>query len=242
MEPRTSELYDKDRAVSKAEMAEMLGTTRYHGGRLDTGAGHLHPLNYALGLARAAEEAGEQTSSSSHFSLSINGRQVQTSSSKTRYLYRVTPKAKGRVVIPPVSVEVDGETLQTKPLILNVTRSETGDLLLVELEADKDHVYVGEPSDVTLRINLSFFALGRCRQRDLPEYARTDALGHGLDDTTLAGRIAAFEYDDDAQAFALDPFLQMRQLFVQLAKFLFVVFPIHFWAFVNVTCLCRIGE
>ena len=50
--------YDQIQAVSKEEMAEMLGTSRYHGGRLDRGAGHLHPLNYALGLARAAEEAG----------------------------------------------------------------------------------------------------------------------------------------------------------------------------------------
>jgi len=50
--------YDQSRAVSKAETAEMLGTARYHGGRLDMGAGHLHPLNYALGLARAAEDAG----------------------------------------------------------------------------------------------------------------------------------------------------------------------------------------
>ena len=50
--------YRELRAVSRAEMAEMLGTTIYHGGTLDQGAGHLHPLNYALGLARAAAEAG----------------------------------------------------------------------------------------------------------------------------------------------------------------------------------------
>jgi len=50
--------YDQSRAVSKAEMADMLGTERYHGGRLDMGAGHLHPLNYALGLAGAAEASG----------------------------------------------------------------------------------------------------------------------------------------------------------------------------------------
>jgi gamma-glutamylputrescine oxidase len=36
----------------------MLGSTIYHGGLLDAGAGHLHPLNYGLGLARAAEDAG----------------------------------------------------------------------------------------------------------------------------------------------------------------------------------------
>jgi gamma-glutamylputrescine oxidase len=50
--------YGELRAVSRAEMAEMLGTGIYHGGLLDRGAGHLHPLNYALGLARAAAQAG----------------------------------------------------------------------------------------------------------------------------------------------------------------------------------------
>ena len=34
------------------------GRAAYHGGVLDRGAGHLHPLNYALGLARAAAAAG----------------------------------------------------------------------------------------------------------------------------------------------------------------------------------------
>lgn len=39
-------------------VAEHVGTTRYLGGLVDPGAGHLHPLNYCLGLARAAEAAG----------------------------------------------------------------------------------------------------------------------------------------------------------------------------------------
>ncbi|MFQ5544659.1 MAG: NAD(P)/FAD-dependent oxidoreductase, partial [Acidiferrobacterales bacterium] len=38
-------------AVSRVEVAQMLGTDIYYGGELDTGASHLHPLNYALGLA-----------------------------------------------------------------------------------------------------------------------------------------------------------------------------------------------
>ena len=50
--------YDSIRAVSGQEMHDMLGTTAYHGGTLDMGAGHLHPLNFALGLARAARDAG----------------------------------------------------------------------------------------------------------------------------------------------------------------------------------------
>ncbi|HEX7777330.1 MAG TPA: FAD-binding oxidoreductase [Parvibaculum sp.] len=50
--------YDKLRYVPQAEMREMVGTTRYFGGLLDTGAAHLHPLNYCLGLARAALAKG----------------------------------------------------------------------------------------------------------------------------------------------------------------------------------------
>ena len=50
--------YPHIRKVSREEMQEMLGTAIYYGGSLDTDAAHLHPLNYALGLAQAAERAG----------------------------------------------------------------------------------------------------------------------------------------------------------------------------------------
>jgi gamma-glutamylputrescine oxidase len=39
-------------------MRDMLGARGCSGGSLDMGAGHLHPLNYALGLAAAARAAG----------------------------------------------------------------------------------------------------------------------------------------------------------------------------------------
>ncbi len=44
--------------LDAAELAAAIGTDVYYGGWRDGTAGHLHPLNYALGLARAAEEAG----------------------------------------------------------------------------------------------------------------------------------------------------------------------------------------
>jgi gamma-glutamylputrescine oxidase len=50
--------YRHARFVPADEMADMLGTTRYFGGALDLDAAHLHPLNYALGLARGAIGAG----------------------------------------------------------------------------------------------------------------------------------------------------------------------------------------
>jgi len=50
--------YEGMRCIDRDEMVAMLGTDVYHGGYLDTGAGHLHPLNLALGLARVATELG----------------------------------------------------------------------------------------------------------------------------------------------------------------------------------------
>ncbi len=44
--------------LDRAGIGAELGTEVYAGGVLDMGGGHLHPLNYALGLAAAAEEAG----------------------------------------------------------------------------------------------------------------------------------------------------------------------------------------
>src|SRR5690606_25919582 len=51
--------YDHDAApLDRTGVEAILGTEAYHGGYLDRDAAHLHPLNYALGLARAAATAG----------------------------------------------------------------------------------------------------------------------------------------------------------------------------------------
>lgn len=55
---RTEYGYEAVRAVDRDEIRDMLGSEFYHGGSLDMEAGHLHPLNFALGLADAARAAG----------------------------------------------------------------------------------------------------------------------------------------------------------------------------------------
>ncbi|RMF98209.1 MAG: FAD-binding oxidoreductase [Gammaproteobacteria bacterium] len=50
--------YERMRFLDRGELRQRLATDAYHGGILDRGAMHLHPLNYALGLARACREAG----------------------------------------------------------------------------------------------------------------------------------------------------------------------------------------
>lgn len=56
---RRSELGDETlEIIAPADMAQHVGTDRYHGGVLDHSGGHFHPLNYALGLAQACLAAG----------------------------------------------------------------------------------------------------------------------------------------------------------------------------------------
>ena len=50
--------YDSPRWLEADEVRAMLATDRYRGGLLDMRGGHLHPLNYTLGLAAAAKAAG----------------------------------------------------------------------------------------------------------------------------------------------------------------------------------------
>ncbi len=47
-------------ALDYDQIRTLIGSEAYHGGSLDMGAAHLHPLNYALGLAQAATNAGVQ--------------------------------------------------------------------------------------------------------------------------------------------------------------------------------------
>ena len=50
--------YDRIRPVGLEEMRSLVGSDAYHGGTLDMGGGHIHPLHYAFGLAKAAAASG----------------------------------------------------------------------------------------------------------------------------------------------------------------------------------------
>ncbi|MGB1310212.1 MAG: NAD(P)/FAD-dependent oxidoreductase [Leucothrix sp.] len=50
--------YDKVHYLDTDEIRSHIGSDVYFGGSLDMGAAHIHPLNFALGLAKAAADAG----------------------------------------------------------------------------------------------------------------------------------------------------------------------------------------
>ena len=53
--------YDEISFLNQSSVRDLVGSDGYYGGTLDLGAGHLNPLKFAFGLAKAAIEAGVQT-------------------------------------------------------------------------------------------------------------------------------------------------------------------------------------
>lgn len=77
--------YEQIRFADAEEIAHLLGSTRYFGGVVDTGTGHINPLKYVVGLARATAKAGarifENTGATSI--KSDNGRIIVTTNKGT---------------------------------------------------------------------------------------------------------------------------------------------------------------
>jgi gamma-glutamylputrescine oxidase len=57
--------YEEIRFVGRDEVRSLVAGGNYHGGSIDRRGGHLHPLNLALGIARAADAAGATLHASS---------------------------------------------------------------------------------------------------------------------------------------------------------------------------------
>ena len=65
---------------------------------------------------------------------------------------------------------------------------------------------------VALHVHLALLAVRRRRQGHDAEDARADLFGERANRAAFAGAVAAFEHDDDPQAFLLDPALQVTEL------------------------------
>ncbi len=114
--------YDQMRYVPPAELAEMTSGQGFYGGLLDKGSRHLHPLNYALGLATAAAEMGAALHESSRVLSYREGEDIRVKTDKGEvrakylvlacngYLERLEPRAAGRIM------PINNYVLATEPL------------------------------------------------------------------------------------------------------------------------------
>lgn len=78
--------YDALEIWDEAQCRAVCPSPAYRGGVLDNGAAHLHPLNYALGLARAAADAGVRIYEDTHVHNIEDGAPVLIQSDRGRVL------------------------------------------------------------------------------------------------------------------------------------------------------------
>jgi gamma-glutamylputrescine oxidase len=102
--------YDKTEFLDRQQLREKVGSPGYHGGLIDHGAGHLHPLNFALGIARAADGAGVSIHERSRVTDIVRGKRVtvRTAAGEVSaafcvvacngYLERLLPQVAARVL------------------------------------------------------------------------------------------------------------------------------------------------
>ena len=74
--------YDRVQPLDREGMAAHLGSTAYAGGDVDWGAGHVHPLNLALGMAGQAAAAGVRI----HEGIHVHRIEHGTATTKSRVL------------------------------------------------------------------------------------------------------------------------------------------------------------
>ncbi len=88
--------YDKIEIFNRPGFADQIGSDVFHGGTIDWGAGHLHPLRLALGLARAAADKGARIFEGSPVTQIHKGARVTVQTDS------------GRVVAPQVILACNG--------------------------------------------------------------------------------------------------------------------------------------
>lgn len=114
--------YDQIRYVGPDELRDMTSGQGFHGGTLDMGARHLHPLNYALGLAKAADTLGADLYEGSRVLSYHEGQGVTVTTDRgtvkakylvlacNGYLEKLEPRTAGRIM------PINNYMLATKPL------------------------------------------------------------------------------------------------------------------------------
>lgn len=114
--------YEGTELLDRAAARALCGSEAFAGGLLDRGSMHLHPLNYALGLARAAQAAGVRLHEGSRVSAYTTGSRVRVRTAQGEvdaghlvlacngYLGRLEPRIAGTIM------PINNFLLATEPL------------------------------------------------------------------------------------------------------------------------------
>jgi gamma-glutamylputrescine oxidase len=128
--------YTSLRWLDRNAVRGLLATERYRGGLYDTRSGHLHPLNYTLGLAAAAEAAGVRICEESEVTRLEQGDTVvvHTAGGRVRakhvalccnaYMDQLSPRLRARIM--PVGTYIVATEPLGQPRIEALMRENVG--------------------------------------------------------------------------------------------------------------------
>ncbi|MFV0276526.1 MAG: NAD(P)/FAD-dependent oxidoreductase [Parahaliea sp.] len=154
--------YRQLRYVEREELAELTSARGFHGATLDSGARHLHPLNFALGLAAAAHSLGARLHEGSRVLHYREGEQVLVHTDQGQlqarflvlacngYLEKLEPRTAGRIM--PINNYMLATEPLPEPLARRLIRDDTSmsDSLFVinywKLSADRRLLFGGGES------------------------------------------------------------------------------------------------
>jgi tetratricopeptide (TPR) repeat protein len=80
----------------------------------------------------------------------INGH--TTTSTTLVFAFELTPQRTGTFQIPAVTINADGVAEHTRPVEIVASKSETGDLMFVEIAGKEKQIYVGQALHLTLKM------------------------------------------------------------------------------------------
>lgn len=130
--------YHEIEPLDRDQMSALCPSPKYVGGSLDLGAGHLHPLAYTLGLARAAAAAGAHIYENSHVTRIDRGNKITVHTAKGQvvadqlvlacngYLGNLDGKVAGRVM------PINNFIAATEPLGEEAKRVLTRDIAIAD--------------------------------------------------------------------------------------------------------------
>jgi len=107
----------------------------------------LRALRQDFDIVSAGDESHNQSST-----FIFNGKVTQQTSFGHAFRFRLTPKRTGRLMIPAPLATIDGKTVSGRALALNVIAPDPQDLVIPEIQADREKVYPTQPFEVTLRV------------------------------------------------------------------------------------------
>jgi len=94
-------------------------------------------------------QGGSQNNSSSI--TIINGKMTKNVKRGYVFSYQLTPKQTGTLIIPSIQIKANDQTLQTRPIHINVFKPRETEDVKLRISLSKEHCYVGEPVTFTVK-------------------------------------------------------------------------------------------